>query len=245
MNDHELAGHLAGLAGDALVELRVRAFSDGMNEWDLRRQGDLMAHDILVDLLATHRSADSVLSEEGSDDRTRLTAERTWIVDPLDGTRDYPYPDSAEWAVHVALVEQGAVSAAAVSVPSMERLFRTGTGAAQAPAERDTPIVISNRSNTYVAGIVAEALGAQLTACGSAGVKAMLVVGGEVDVYIHASGLYEWDVCAPAGVAAAAGMVVRDMDGREIVYNKPDPVVRGLVIAREEFADTVGAALDW
>lgn len=245
MNDHELAGFLANLAGQALARLREDALADGYNPWDLRHRGDMLGHRVLVDALAEHRPDDAVLSEEGADDRSRLEADRTWIVDPLDGTQDYPYADSAEWAVHVALVTDGAPVAGAVSVPGMHRLYGTDLHPIPARGKRGAPMVVSSRSNTYYAADVADALGARLTACGSAGVKAMLVVGGDADVYVHASGLYEWDVCAPAAVAAAAGMVVRDLEGDEIVYNKAHPVVRGLVISRPEYADSVAETLSW
>lgn len=245
MNDHALAGHLAHKAGQALARLQQEALAAGMNAWDLRDRGDQLAHDLLVEDLGQHRPRDMVLSEEGADDRARLDAERTWIIDPLDGTQDYPYEGSAEWAVHVALVEAGLATAAAVAVPGMRRLFGTDLEPVPQPPERTSPIVVSSRSNTYFAADVADALDARLTACGSAGVKAMLVVGGEADVYVHASGLYEWDVCAPAAVAAAAGMVVRDLEGDPIVYNKTHPVVRGLVISRPVYADQVAATLRW
>lgn len=245
MNDHELAGHLAHRAGQALATLQQESLASGMNPWDLRDRGDRLAHNMLVEALAEHRPGDVVLSEEGVDDRRRLEAARTWIVDPLDGTQDYPYLDSAEWAVHVALVEQGIATAGAVAVPGMKRLFGTDLEPVPEPPRRSSPIVVSSRSNTYFAADVADALGARLTACGSAGVKAMLVVGGEADVYVHASGLYEWDVCAPAAVAEAAGMVVRDLEGDRIVYNKAHPTVRGLVVSRAEFADQVAATLRW
>lgn len=245
MNDHALAGHLADRAGRALLDLQQRALRSGVNPWDLRHQGDMLGHKVLVEALREHRPEDAVLSEEGADDRRRLDAPRTWIVDPLDGTQDYPYEDSAEWAVHVALVEGGVASAGAVAVPGMRRLFGTDLHPVPGPTDRGAPVVVSSRSNTYYAADVAEALGARLTACGSAGVKAMLVVGGEADVYVHASGLYEWDVCAPAAVAAAAGMIVRDLDGDDIVFNKSHPVVRGLVVSRPEHAAVVAATLGW
>lgn len=245
MNDHELARHLAELAGDALTKLRERGFAESMGVWQLRDQGDSLSHELLAEQLALYRPDDAVLSEEAADDGHRLGADRTWIIDPLDGTADYPFRDSVEWAVHVALVEQGLATAAAVSVPGMNRVL--GTDLAEAPSRgpRTEPLVISGRSNTYLAGEVALALGGQVAACGSAGVKAMLVVGGEVDVYVHASELYEWDVCAPAAVADAAGMVVRDLEGGALVYNKSTPIVRGLVVSRPEFAEVVAEALSW
>ncbi len=245
MNDHELAGFLADRAGQALLALREEWLDGGSNPWDLRYQGDMLGHELLVEGLDQHRPDDSVLSEEGSDDRSRLNAARTWIIDPLDGTQDYPYRDSAEWAVHVALVEEGRATAGAVAVPGMHRLYGTDLSPVPTAGERSSPLVVSSRSNTYLAADVADALGARLTACGSSGVKAMLVVGGDADVYVHASGLYEWDVCAPAAVAEAAGMTVRDLDGDVIEYNKSHPIVRGLVISRPEYAETVAESLDW
>jgi 3'(2'), 5'-bisphosphate nucleotidase len=179
-------------------------------------------------------------------DRSRLGAPRTWIIDPLDGTQDYPYPNSAEWAVHVGLVENGVPTAGAVACPAMGRLYGTGLQALPSTADsRRAPIVISGRSNTYYGGQVAKALGARLTTCGSAGIKAALVIAGQADVYVHASGLYEWDACAPAAVARAAGLVVAELDGAELRFNKPHPTVDGLVICRPELAEAVFAALAW
>lgn len=245
LNDHELARHLAAKAGHALLALREEAARLGTGPWELRDQGDKTAHDLLVSELATHRSDDAVLSEEGVDDPVRLQAERTWIIDPLDGTSDYPRYDSGEWAVHVALVCDGRPVAAAVTVPVLGWEYGTDIEELPPRGDRPKPLVISSRSNVGVAMAVAEHLDAEVAACGSAGVKAMLVVNGDADIYIHESGLYEWDVCAPAAVAAAAGLTVSDMAGREILYNKPDPVVRGLVIARPGFSDAAAHVLGW
>jgi 3'(2'), 5'-bisphosphate nucleotidase len=242
-DDHRLAADLADLAGRALVELRERDHPAGFDPWGLRDDGDRLAHDLLVERLTEHRPADMVMSEEGVDDPRRLGAERTWIVDPLDGTHDYPFLDSIEWAVHVALVENQRPTAAAVAVPGLNQVFATDMGGYADRSDRDEPLVISGRSNGYHGGEVAEAIGGKLTACGSSGVKAMLVVSGAVDVYVHASGLYEWDVCAPAAVAEACGLVVTDLSGERILYNKPQPVVRGLVISRPEYADVTRETL--
>lgn len=245
MNDHELAGHLAERAGQALIGLRDCAYGSEVEAWELRRQGDELSHEFLVSELAEYRPADSVLSEEGADDRSRLSADRTWIIDPLDGSQDFPYRDSVEWAVHVGLVQGGIASVGAVALPGMARLYETGIDRVPPNGERNRPIVVSSRAQTYIASGVAEALGARLVACGSAGVKAMLVVGGEADVYVHSAGLYEWDACAPAAVAAAVGIVVRDLQGQPILYNKPYPVVEGLVMSRPEYVETVATTLGW
>lgn len=244
-NDHRIAANLALRAGQALLEYREAELDKPFyDQWDVRDGGDRLAHELLVDELAGLCPHDIVMSEEGRDNPARLEADRTWIVDPLDGTYDFPFADSIEWAVHVALVEDGLPTAAAVSVPGFDQVFATDSGPCAARGERDAPLVVSGRSNGYFGAEVARALDGGLTACGSSGVKAMLVVAGQVDVYVHGSGLYEWDVCAPAAVAEAAGLVVTDIHGDEIRYNKPDPVVGGFVVSRPEFADITRSTLD-
>ena len=243
-DDHRLASVLAEDAGRALLELRDEHLLEGFDPWSLRDRGDQLAHDLLVERLAEHRPDDIVLSEEGAEDRRRLHADRTWIIDPLDGTHDYPFRDSFEWAVHVALVGEGRAVAAAVSIPGLDDLFATDDSTMGDRRNDDVPLIVCGRSNVYFASEVADELGGKVTACGSSGVKAMLVVNGAVDVYVHGSGLYEWDVCAPAAVAAAAGLVVTDIHGHEIEYNKSRPIVEGLVISRPEFAEATRATLD-
>jgi len=243
MNDHELAGYLAELAGAELLKLRDSANRDGANPWLLRDQGDLISHNLLKDALEEHRPGDSVLSEEGTDDRSRVGANRVWIIDPLDGSQDFPYVESAEWAVHIALIESGEIKAGAVACPSLGRYHVTGKGDQIAPRKNRDPLVVSNRWSTYYASTIAETIGAQLTCCGSAGVKTSLVMCGDADVYIHGSGLYEWDACAPVAVSRDAGLSAFQLDGSEFEFNKQTPVVRGLVIARPEYSQKVREAL--
>ncbi|MEM7339856.1 MAG: inositol monophosphatase family protein [Actinomycetota bacterium] len=245
-DDHQLATAMAASAGAALAEMKEQALAAGVGAWTLRDRGDQLGHDLLTGWLAEHRPDDVVLSEEGSEDRRRLDGGRTWIVDPLDGTHDFPFRDSMEWAVHVALVTDDLPTAAAVAVPGMNETFSTATidrPWADRPG-RAEPLVICGRSNLYFAAEVADEVGGRVTACGSSGVKAMLVVAGAADVYVHASGLYEWDVCAPAAVAAAKGLVVSDIHGDQIVYNKRRPIVEGFVVARPELAAITRATLD-
>ncbi|MCH1512173.1 MAG: 3'(2'),5'-bisphosphate nucleotidase CysQ [Acidimicrobiales bacterium] len=244
MNDHELAGYLADLAGKTLLELRSSELDKGTNPWMLRDQGDKVSHNLLVDALLQFRPNDHVLSEEGTDNWARLEADRVWIIDPLDGSQDFPYAESVEWAVHVALIESGEVKAGAVTCPSLGRHYVTGAGMKAGPRQNQELLVVSNRWNTHQIAAVAERMGAELTSCGSAGVKASLVIGGDVDVYIHGSGLYEWDVCAPVAVSRAAGLLAFQLDGSEFEFNKQSPVVRGLVITRPELSESVHAALN-
>jgi 3'(2'), 5'-bisphosphate nucleotidase len=230
---------LAAEAGVHLRELRDRQTeSMDWTPWELGDNGDLAAHHFLMDRLAQTRPGDAVLSEEGRDDRLRLEAERIWIVDPLDGSNDYSSGHSQDYAVHVGLVADGRPIAAAVSVPEHDEVFATDDSFPDDP-NRVNPIVIASRAQARWGVAIADVLGGSALIAGSAGVKAMAVVRGDADVYVHPSGLYEWDACAPAAVAAAAGLHVCDLSGQALVYNKDYPVIRGLIIARERFLEPV------
>ena len=244
MDDHVLAAMLASDAGDHLVALRDRLIRTGQwGGWYPEEQGDAEAHNLLMDALTKHRNEDGVLSEEGHDDGHRLGQDRVWIVDPLDGSSDFGR-GTDEWAVHVALVEAGRGIAAAVSLPAIGMVFGTGTPPVVPDVQRERPVIVTGRSRVRIDGYrVAEALDAELMTCGSAGVKAMLVVTGQVDSYIHAGPLWEWDVCAPAIVAEAAGLIVTDAGGNPLIYNKSRAVAPGFVVSRPEIADEVLAAL--
>lgn len=245
VGDHEIAGLLAQEAGDLLLNIRDEGLSAGWASWQLQNQGDERAHEHLIARLAELCPEDAVLSEEGSDDGTRLGEERTWIIDPLDGTRDFGRPGSIEWAVHVALVVDGWPVAAAVGLPASGALFGTGMSAIARESNRERPVVVTSRSQWGEAEAVAAAIGGVVRSFGSAGVKAMAVVSGRADVYVHPSGLYEWDACAPVGVAVAAGLDVSGVDGSHLEFNKPRPVVPGLVVSRPEFTERVLSALRW
>jgi 3'(2'), 5'-bisphosphate nucleotidase len=243
-NDHAIAATLASDAGEHLVALRDRLMRDGeWGGWWPEEQGDAEAHNLLMAALASTRPDDGVLSEEGHDDGHRLGHERVWIVDPLDGSSDFGR-GSDDWAVHVALTESGKGLAAAVSLPAMGMVFGTAMPPVVPEVDRERPIIVTGRSRVRIDGIrVADALDAELMTCGSAGVKAMLVVTGQVDSYVHAGPLWEWDVCAPAIVAEAAGLRVTDAYGNPLVYNKERAVAPGFIVSRPEIADRVLAAL--
>ena len=219
MNDHELASYIAEKAGLELLKLRDAAIATGINSWVLRDKGDIFAHNLIMDELGAHRPDDAVLSEEGVDDRSRTRASRVWIVDPLDGSQDYPYRGSEEWAVHIALVEDGQIVAGAVACPSMDRLYSTATPFPKQRNISNPMLVVTNRWNSYQAAHVAEVMGARLASCDS--------------------GLYEWDVCAPVAVARAAGFVACQLDGTDFIFNKEAPVARGLVISHSELINDV------
>jgi len=244
MNDHEIAGLLARETGEILVDLRERVLAEGGSGYQLRYLGDQTAHRHLTDRLTELRAGDAVLSEEGDDDHFRLEADRVWIIDPLDGTRDYGLRGSVEWAVHVALVVAGRPVAAAVALPALGTLYGTLQDRVDGAASgNDRPVVITSRSQWGEAEEVAAAIGGVVRNVGSAGVKAMAVVAGSADVYVHPSGFYEWDACAPAAVAAAAGLDVSGVDGSDLVFNKPRPVVPGLLVSRPEYTAATRRAL--
>jgi 3'(2'), 5'-bisphosphate nucleotidase len=242
--DHVEAARIAQSAGELLVELREQMVAQGTTTSMLKYTGDRSAHEFIVERLAQRFPDDAVLSEEGVDRAERLTSPRTWIVDPLDGTRefgDYPRPD---WAVHIALVMDERPVAGAVALPAMGITLSTGEAPTLPDREPGPPRLIVSRSRPPMASlIVAQALGADLVALGSAGAKAMAVVLGHADIYVHSGGQYEWDSCAPVAVAAAAGLHVSRIDGSELRYNQPDPYLPDLLICRRELASEVLAAL--
>jgi 3'(2'), 5'-bisphosphate nucleotidase len=242
-NDHSLAAELATNAGRLLVDLRARLAADGVDPKALGREGDAEAHQLLMAGLAEARPGDAVLSEEGLADPARLTAERVWIVDPLDGTREYSEVPRTDWAVHVALVVAGEPVAGAVALPARDLTLATDPPPPPPPAWEGPPRVLVSRSRPPVqAARVAEALGGELVPLGSAGAKAMAIVLGEADVHAHSGGQYEWDSAAPVAVAHAAGLHVSRLDGTPLVYNRPDPYLPDLLICRSDLAERVIAA---
>lgn len=243
--DHQLAAHVADRAGALLVDLRARLVGEGVEAAVLKAEGDRQAHLLIMEALAGRiASGDAVLSEEGTDDDARLRAARTWIVDPLDGTREFGEPPRTDWAVHVALVIEGRPVAGAVALPALGLTLATRPVPPPPPPAPSVIRVIVSRSRPPAAATwLAERLGADLVEMGSAGAKAMAVVRGEADVYAHSGGQYEWDSCAPVAVAAAAGLHVSRLDGSPLRYNNADPYLPDLLICRAELATSALEAL--
>ena len=242
--DHELAAAIARQAGELLLEVRAAADAEGLDDKTTRKRGDLTSNDLILAELARERPDDAVLSEESKDDPIRLTAERVWIVDPLDGTREFAEFGRTDWAVHVALVSAGTPIAAAVALPALGEVLSTVSPPTLPPAHSWPPrLVVSRTRPPKITDHLAKVLSAELVPMGSAGAKAMAVVRGEVDVYAHGGGQYEWDSAAPVGVAAAAGLHVSRLDGSPLVYNQPDPYMPDLLICRPELAAAVLAAI--
>src|SRR3954447_10295032 len=239
--DHEVASDVATRAGEVLLRLREGVGDTAHDWWSLRDEGDWSAHKFILNALAELRPDDKVLSEEGMEDRSRMGADRVWIVDPLDGTREFGERGRVDWAVHVALVNgEGRPIAAAVALPAMGLTLSTDPAPPLPPAREGPVRVIVSRSRPpAVAMRIAEAFDAELVTMGSAGAKAMAVVMGEADIYAHAGGMYEWDNCAPTAVAAAAGLHASRINGEDIVFNRSDPWSPDLLICREELARPV------
>jgi 3'(2'), 5'-bisphosphate nucleotidase len=244
-DDHDVAGQLATGAGKLLVELREKRSAEGVVGKPLGRQGDRLAHLWLVDQLASLRPDDAVLSEEGLEDLARLRSSRVWIVDPLDGTREYGEVPRVDWAVHVALVIDGRAEIGAVALPARDLTLATAPAPVLPPAgDRPVRIVVSRSRPPIETSWIASALDAELVPLGSAGAKAMAVVLGDADIYAHSGGQYEWDSAAPVAVALAAGLHASRLDGSPLVYNQPDPYLPDLLICRPELADPVLAAVN-
>jgi len=238
MDDHEFAVFAAEAAGARLLEVREQ----GLEGRALKDAGDAAAQEVLAALLAEHRPGDSVLSEEASDDKSRLDADRVWIIDPLDGTREFSEPPREDWAVHVALWERTAaeLTAGAVAQPALGETFNTGTPAQVPPRTSDRPrIAVSRTRPPEFVKALAEEIGAELVPMGSAGVKVMSVVRDVADAYVHAGGQYQWDNAAPVVVARAAGLHCSRVDGSPLVYNEDDTSLPDLVVCRPELAEEI------
>ena len=241
MNDHELSAHLATEAGRLLLE--VRAELSEATAADRKAQGDKRSHDFLMAELARARPDDAVLSEEGVDNPVRLGADRVWIVDPLDGTREFSELDRDDWAVHVALWERGDLVAGAVALPGQG--VTIATPEVRVPSvHAGAPRILVSRTRPPAAAVqVRDALGGTLVEMGSAGAKVAAVVQGRAEVYVHAGGQYEWDSAAPVAVARAAGLHTSRIDGTPLRYNQSDPLLPDVLVCQPQFAEAVLGAL--
>ena len=235
MTDAELAAHLAEVAGRLLIEVRE---SGMLSLKSLGKAGDATANQFLVHALREQRPDDGLLSEEEKDNAARLEKSRVWIVDPVDGTREYGEART-DWAVHVALAVDGVPTIGAVALPGLGIVLRTDRPGTVPAAPEKLRMLVSRTRPAAEAVAVAERMGAELIGMGSAGAKAMAVVRGEADIYLHTGGQYEWDSCAPAAVALAHGLHCSRVDGSPLVYNQADTYMPDLLICRKEHADEV------
>jgi len=242
--DAAFAAEIAERAGALLLDLQR---TSGLTGKELGKAGDAKANELLLALLAERRPGDAVLSEESADSPARLSADRVWIIDPLDGTREYGMPGRPDWAVHVALWERGApgsaITAAAVAQPALSTVYSSARSTVvRGPHERPIFLVSDSRPPEFAAA-VAQDLDADLRPMGSAGAKAMAVLRGDADAYLHAGGQWEWDSAAPVGVALAAGLHASRVDGSTLTYNAAHPYLPDLVICRADLADKILTAI--
>ena len=235
LTDAELAAHLADVAGKLLLQVRACGL---MSLKALGKAGDQTANQYLIHAIAEQRPDDGLLSEESKDTDARLSKSRVWIIDPVDGTREYGEART-DWAVHVALAVDGVATIGAVALPGLNLVLRSDQPAPLSPAIAPPRMVVSRTRPAAEALQVAEAIGAELIPMGSAGAKAMAIVRGEAEIYLHTGGQYEWDSCAPVAVAAAYGLHVSRVDGSPLVYNQRDTYLPDLLICRPEWAPRV------
>lgn len=235
MNDSELAAHLADVAGRLLLEVRASGL---LSLKALGKAGDQTANQFLCHALREQRPDDGLLSEEEKDNADRLSKSRVWIIDPVDGTREYG-EERTDWAVHVALAIDGVPTIGAVALPGLGIVLRTDQPQPLPPAAPKPRMLVSRTRPAAEAVAVADKIGADLVPMGSAGAKAMAVVRGEAEIYLHTGGQYEWDSCAPAAVAAAYGLHVSRVDGSPLIYNQADVYMPDLLICRPEWAEPV------
>lgn len=250
LTDAELAADLAADAGKLLLQVRAEIGFD--QPWTLGEAGDRQANSLLLRRLQAERPGDAVLSEEAHDDLARLKSDRVWIIDPLDGTREFSTPGRDDWAVHIALWRRSSngqpeITDAAVALPARGNVvYRTDTvtsGAAPAGVPGTLRIAVSATRPPAVLHRIRQTLAIQPVSIGSAGAKAMAVIDGYVDAYLHAGGQWEWDSAAPAGVMLAAGMHASRLDGSPLRYNELDPYLPDLLMCRAEVAPILLGAI--
>jgi 3'(2'), 5'-bisphosphate nucleotidase len=232
MTDADLAAHLAQVAGRILLEVRGSGMFEGKA---LGKAGDQTANQFLMHALQAQRPDDGLLSEESKDTDERLAKQRAWIIDPVDGTREYG-EERTDWAVHVGMAVDGVAQLGAVALPGRDMVLRSDQPRALPEAAKRPRFVVSRTRPAKEAQAVCEAMGGELVPMGSAGAKAMAIVLGEAEVYLHSGGQYEWDSCAPVAVAKAHGLHCSRIDGSPLLYNQKDTYLPDLLICRPELA---------
>jgi len=242
LDDHELAASIATGAGQVL--LRIRAEHASAEARERKDAGDRGAQEFIAGALAEARPADAVLSEEAADSALRLRADRVWIVDPLDGTREFSEDGRTDWAVHVALWSAGSLVAGAVALPALGRTLSTAAAPTLLPPYGGPiRLIVSRTRPPALVETLAAQFGGVLVPMGSAGAKSMAVVRGEADAYVHSGGQYEWDSAAPVAVCRASGLHTSRIDGSPLTYNNENPYLPDLLICRPELADRLLEAI--
>lgn len=232
MTDARLAQALAEEAGRMLLDIRARHPEGGAALGD---EGDAQANRFILDALRRERPGDAILSEEEADNLDRCANPRCWVIDPLDGTREYR-EGRDDWAVHVALTLDGRPVAGAVALPALGIVLASDEPPPLMPEASPLRFLVSRTRPQPETVAIADRLGGTLVAMGSCGAKAMAVLRGEADVYLHTGGQHEWDNCAPAAVALAAGLHVSRVDGSALSYNCKNPWLPDILICHKKRA---------
>ncbi len=235
LDDAQLAACLAEAAGRILLDVRGSGLIEGNALGDA---GDKTANQFLCHALRQLRPDDGLLSEECKDTEERLSKSRVWIIDPVDGSREYGEART-DWAVHIALAIDGTAKIGAVAQPGLDLVFRSDDPQPLHHAAPTPRLVVSRTRPAKEAVAIAERIGGELVAMGSAGAKAMAVVRGEAEIYLHSGGQHEWDSCAPVAVAAAHGLHCSRIDGSPLLYNQADTYMPDLLICRPEWTERV------
>ena len=242
LTDAQLAAHLAEVAGRIALKVRSSGLLEGKALGDA---GDATANEFLCSALRSNRPEDGLLSEEEKDNPSRLDKSRVWIIDPVDGTREYGEARS-DWAVHVGLAIDGVATTGAVALPDLGDgiVIRTDEPRELAPLPEKPRFLVSRTRPAKEAVAVAKAMDGELVGMGSAGAKSMALVRGEAEIYLHSGGQYEWDSCAPIAVAQAHGLHCSRIDGSPMRYNQADTYLPDLLICRQEYAEKVLALVN-
>ncbi|MGP7813342.1 3'(2'),5'-bisphosphate nucleotidase CysQ [Glutamicibacter soli] len=239
MGDINQAAEFARRAGDVLMRLRAEAEISGLAGQELKNAGDRAAQDFLAQQLRRYYPNDAVLSEEATDDSARLHSERVWIIDPLDGTREYS-EFRKDFAVHVALWERGELTAGAVALPGRGEVLTSQPQPGGLHLQKDSlRIAVSRTRAPELVHCIGSELGATLVPMGSAGYKICSLIRGEADIYLHAGGQYEWDSAAPVAVAQAYGLHASRINGDPLEYNMPNPYLPDLLICHPQHAGRI------
>ena len=240
-NDAKLARRIANVAGEILISMRRSGLFEGK---PMGKVGDEVANAFIIQALKQQRPDDGILSEEEKDNPERLKKSRVWVVDPLDGTREYGEDPRTDWAVHIALAIDGKPAIGAVALPGFPLTLSTDQPVTVPPPGGGALRMLVSRTRPAAEAVeVAKLLGAELVPMGSAGAKAMAVVRNEADIYLHSGGQYEWDSCAPVAVAQACGLHTSRIDGTPLVYNCEDVYLPDLLICRKEHAEKILALI--
>jgi 3'(2'), 5'-bisphosphate nucleotidase len=252
--DAAFAAEIAREAGNALLELRAGFGPVDSEErrLALKDAGDEVAQGLLSQRLTAGRPGDAVLSEEAVDSDARLSADRVWIIDPLDGTDEYSQ-GRTDFAVHVALWTRGlGLTDAVVDVPALGEVWRTDAPrvVGALPAHRALRIVVSRSrppagltrlledvsADLAAAGITER--GIEVANVGSVGAKLGEVMAGRAEAYLHPGGLNEWDLAAPQACAVAAGFVAL---GPDQAFNQMPPKAGPVLICHPALVEAFTA----